>query len=438
MVWYSMNNMSRLMNMFQILRGDVRHLPPVIIFTVLSTAVYNFGWGFADPFMSIYFAEFSYDYAMIGWLQTLTMVVSVAMLVPVGDLLDRVNHQWLMIGAKIGYAVVGLLYFCAGEWHSVPLLIAARILNGALIPFVWTSAVATIRDYSTKKNASLAYGFYITASQLAFCFGLAIALWVVWKFPIHYIFIPVIFFPVISILFNRHQKDRHAEPLGQALKDIIFTDKLFFRFLHELKHFSRELWAMYGLLFLLAIINMIAITYVSLYAISRGFTFVETGVLLLVMTLPYFFSFLSAELADRTERIRNTVIGIAISTIALFCFAIGVRSDWQIFASGFILVVGYAIALPSVGSMIDVMTPKKVNGRGAALTDMMFFMSVVCFAPIVGWLIDRGGWEYMFLSAACFFVIVLIWTLWLRYQFRKKNVAYHKQHPNAKNNPYII
>lgn len=430
--------MQKILTVLHVLKGDFRRLPRVIIFTVASVSIYNFGWGFADPFLPIYFSQFASDYTVIGFFQTAMTAAAVIILIPLGDLLDRTNHQRLMIGAKIGYVIVCLAYFFAGQWQSLPLLLFALIINGFLWPFVWTSTAATIRDYSTQKDASLAFGFYLGARQIAWVAGLAIALIVVDAFPIHYIFLFTVTFVLCSIPFNRNQPDKHHQPVFQALREIIFTDKLVHRIWEDVKSFNLEMWLMYTLFFLTGVIPLISLTFIPLYAASIGFSVVKIGLLVLVMNIPFLLSFLAAELADHSERLRNILVGLGISAVALGLLSLWREADWHIFFFAFLLMAGYAIALPSISSIVTVLTPKKYVGTGSALVDIVLALSTVVFAPIVGQLIDRFSWTHALLYCALFIGVVVLCTALVQIYFKRINMLYHINHPKSKRDPYIL
>lgn len=431
--------MSKVKTIFKVFRGDFRHLPKVAIFTILSISLYNFGWGVADPFFSLYLAQFSDQYTVIGFYRTLAVVAGVLVLIPLGDLLDRVSHSRLIDSAKCGYVVIGLCYFLAGEYLSVPLLVFALLLNGALMPVVWTGTAATLRDYSDKKDAALTFGFFLTARQLLWILGIAASLYIVWKYPIHYVFIPVIIFPVLSILLSRkHLPTKHHEPFLLALKDLVFEDKIIVRFFKEMRGFNSEMWSSYFLTFLSVTIGLIGMAFIPLYAQEIGFSLSKIGVLVLVMNIPFLLSFVAAEIADRSERLRNIIIGFAISSISLGCMSLWHTEEWAVWVFSFLMMAGYAIALPSIDSITTVLTPKKYTGTGSALNDLFTFLSVMIFSPVIGYLIDALNWQYLFYTWAVVIGGLMAYTAVLQYIFKKRNLLYHINHPDSKNDPYII
>jgi MFS family permease len=401
--------------------------------------VYNFGWGFADPFLSLYLKEFTDQYTVIGFLFSLMSVVMISMLFIVGPLLDRCRHQTLIDGAKVGYFFVGLLYFLAGEWSSLSLLVVAIILNGALVPLVWTGTLSTLEEYSNERDTTLAFGLYATTRQVLWGAGLAISLWVVWQFPLHYIFIPVMIFPLVSILVTRKIQEKNTQSFFSALRSVIVQDRILLRTIRELKLFGTELRWAFLLVPLCYVIYMLGMTYIPLYAQSNGYNHVETGFLILIMTIPFAFSFLTAEIADHSERFRNIVIGALVASVALFGVAVwGGNASWYLFGWAFLLMAGFAMIEPSLSAIISMLAPKRESGTSSEVIDLMTFGSVTLFSPLMGFLADGFGWERAFLAGSVFCLLLAILTFAIRLHFKKENLLYRLHNPHEKHNPFVL
>lgn len=432
---FMLHRFSFLAGMF---RRDITSLPKIITLTITSFALYNFGWGFADPFFSLFLAEFADSYALIGALTTIFVATSALMMVPVGDLLDRVRHSLLINGAKGVVVIVATLYFIAGYTGSTSLLIVGLVLNGFTYAPIWAGTSATLRQYSSPKDAATSIGLFLTTRQLAWAMGLGFGLWVVANFPIYYIFIPTMVMPLVSIAFGRGQKEEHHEPLGKALRDIVFTDKLVMRFFREMKHFNLEVWWAFGTFMFAYLPSMLATIYIPLYAESLGFSLVQIGLLVMVMNVPFILSIFSAEIADHSERIRNVVIGMIIAAVSMGALALWNDQMWHIFVAGFFLVAGYSIVAPSLSSIITVLTPKEYSGTSTALLELVLQMAVVIFGPMVGLSIDVLNWEATFLIIGLLFVLVALSSWYAIRVFTRRNRLYHMNHPDSQHGPYVI
>jgi hypothetical protein len=309
-----------------------------------------------------------------------------------------------------------------------------------MVPFVWTGTLSTLEEYSNQKDATLTFGLYATARQIFWGLGLAFALWVVWEFPLHYIYIPVMIFPLLSILVTKNVKEKKTQPFFAALKAVFVEDRVVRSTFREVREFSRELGCAYLLNFLTYTIYMIGMTYLPLYAISNGYTIVQSGGLVLVMSIPFFASVLTAEIADHSERFRNIIIGLLVSTGAIA--ALGVwgsgGSAWHLYGWAFLFMAGFAIIEPSLSAIITMLTPKKESGVGSAVRDLTLYFAMMIFSPVLGVLTDRLGWERTFFACGGFFAVVMIVTVMIRTNFRKKDLLYRLHHPHGKHNPYVL
>ena len=430
--------MHQIHTLIQLLRGDIRHLPRVVVLTIMSMALYNFGWGFADPYFSLYLESFTNDYTVIGFFQTLALAAAFLMTFPVGDLLDRTNHFRLMIFAKCGYAVVGILYLTADILHSIPLLIIALLLNGFFMPFVWTGTIATLEDHTTKKHAAMTFGMFVTGYRIAWMLGLTIAVVLVRFLPIYIVFVPVIIFPLLSALFNRRQPDaNHKEPILSALKDIIVKDKIVVHFYWKMKQFSWEEWMVYAMYFVVASIQVMGLTFLPLYARYLGYSISAAGTVLLT-NIPFLFSVLFAETADHKGRLRNVIMAFAISGITAFLLSLFSSSGWLFVLIAVIFMVGHAMSIPALTAIISILTSKKSTGSSAAFLDIAAFGGAILFAPGIGLCVDIMGWRSTFILYAVFLLCMMFFVVYIQYLFKKRNILYHNNHPRSKREPYVI
>lgn len=420
-----------------IMRGDLRHVSRLVFMTIASIAVYNMGWGFADPYFSVYLSIFGDNYALIGLFQTVLLVITVITLIPAGELLDRTSHRTLVNGAKRLYVLVGSGYIIAGVTQSTPLLLVTLALNGLLIPFVWTGTSASLRMAVTKKNATLIYGLFITARQVAFALGLLLSLVVVDRFPIYTIYFPVIFFILLSIpLFPKDKQPR--EPLFRALREIVVRDKVFLKFFRTVRKFPSELWCVESLVLLVSVVEVVALLYIPLFALEQGFSILQVGLLLVVMNIPYLLSFIPAEIADHTERLRLFIIGTLVAAVALVSLVFWHEEWWHIALAAAGLTIGQGIAVPAASAVAAVVTPKRNAGIASALLDSDTFIAFIVFAPLIGVLIDAMGWDKMLLVVAVLLILVAVLATVFRALFLRRNHMFHALHPKSNKNPYIV
>lgn len=421
----------------RVLSGDLKHIPRPALITILSISVYTFGWGFADPFFAIYLDGFSDSYAKIGFFLTMQTAISIIVLFPLGDLLDRVKHLTLINTAKIGYILVASSYLVAGMLGSEGLLMATLLFHGLCLPFVWTSTSATLIDFSSENNASLISGLFTTAQQLTFTIALAVALLFIDTLPIYLIFVPVILFTILSMFLGQKEDSAHTEPVLRALKDVVVRDKLVVRFFREVKKFNIEMWIMYAVLFFVHVVKLVTRSFLPLLMVDNGYSLSTVGIFVLVTNIPFFFSVFTSEVADHGGRIRTLLLGMGV-VIASFASLLFLSDSLiELLIAGFFLMLGFAIMTPAVLSIISVMTPKSVSGASSAMIDLSTSMTFVLCAPLVGWIVDRFDWSGLFFVCAVFFGALFVLMAIVQVFFRKKNEEYTLHHRKG-HAPYVL
>lgn len=406
---------------------------------IASMAVYMFGWGFADPFISVYLSTFADDYSTIGDYHSYGSIAALFVLFFIAELIERTRADKMLNTIKIAYAFVGLFYFIAGMTQSLQILIPTIIAHGILASSVWSTAGALMREIARPKEVNLTWGLYHASRNLAFVCGIAIALLIVSRLPIYYIFVPIIIFPPVSILFTKNiDSGVQKEPFASAVKDIIVKDKLIMRFLYDLKEMKKEIWFIYFMQFFHNAIYAVMYTFLPLFAVSLGYGIVGIGTLVLISHIPFLLSFVAAEIADSSERMMNIVIGFAISTTGFFLLSVWHSSGIALAVGLFVVMAGVALLAPSIAGMVTMLAPKKASGTSSVMMSYMMFGSSAVMSPVMGRLVDAYDWAQSFAILGSAFILVTMMVIAIRWYFHRQNMIYHINHPKSKKQPYIL
>ncbi len=419
--------------LWSILRGDIHHLPRIVLQTVAGVAVFNIGWGFADPFFSLYLSNFADNYQLVGWFGSLSTLAAVLILLPLGVLLERVSMARLSRIARFGYIVVAGLYFLAGALHYTPLLLVALVCNGLLIPLFWTTSETILHQAATGHNASLAMGLYFTARQVAWVSGLALGLWLIDALPLQYMFVPVMVFSALSLFVTSWWSASPIQKKPSPMKRLTISRQI----RDDIAQFPALLWAVYGLSWASFSIMVMANVFLPLLAVSWGWSLLQVGLLVLVINTPYLLSFIAAELADHTERFAVALCGILLSATACLALASWHTHNLWVLALGASLVLGYTMVAPALNSLVAVLAPPSVMGTASAMMDIMLFGSSMVFGPVIGWLIDRYGWQTTFFTQASWLGLILLAILWIMLYARRRHGIKVLNHPSTRHQPMV-
>lgn len=418
----------------------MRRMPPVLMNTIFAFGIYSFGWGFADPFFGQFLHTFSAHYGMLGLLISILNGVVLLMLIPVGVALESVSHRFLMNLGRFGYIVTASLYVCAGALHSLPLLVCALVLNGLFLPFVWTSAIASIESHTTRKNSSLAFGLHTSVRQLSWAVGLGCALILLPFFPLYAIFVPVIVCCIISLWYSHQIPSTESTTQQVRLLWSVFSHPraIVRRFCADARTLSRELWVAYGIWFLSYGVHIFVIVFFPLYVISRGYSLSLAGMLVFILNLPFIVSILSSGLARKSERWSMVALGWLIMAVG-FCGLTFIHAQlWMVALWGLAIMCGYACIEPAIGGIISALTQRKEVGTSSALLDIAQFGGAFLTVPLIGMAVDAWSWGAVFFGITVYAAIVCVVIIFIRRILRLADQRFVAEHPHIRKHPYVL
>jgi MFS family permease len=157
-----------------------------------------------------------------------------------------------------------------------------------------------------------------------------------------------------------------------------------------------------------------------------------------VFTLPFMLSFLAAEVADRSERLRNMMFGLLLAGLSVAFLAVLPHTVTTLLVCGMVSMFGYAIALPSVSAVVTLVSPRQLKGSATAVFDLTMFGAIMVSSPILGALIDAFGWSMTFIFFGSMLVFMGVLVFGLKFRWHERNVLYHVNHPKSKKLPYTL
>jgi len=160
------------MNTLKTILQDFKSIPSSVKSLTLIVSIWIFGWGFIDPLFSLYLKSITPNYALIGIFASVASLTAILFVVPVGDIGDHIDSKIILKYGFLGYILSGILYFLAGKFTLLPLLIAGLVVNGALRPVVHVSARTYIKKKSPTKKASTFIGFYCMTFFFFYAMGM--------------------------------------------------------------------------------------------------------------------------------------------------------------------------------------------------------------------------------------------------------------------------
>ena len=135
------------LNPFHCLKKDHRSIPLGIKLIVLVIFLRALGWGFVDPFYSIYLNQFHENYTIIGLFASLLSFSALLATIPLIRLADKVKEAIIIGDGEVLYFFVIIAYVLAGIFQSIPLLILGLVFNGVAQTFISVGSETYIRKH---------------------------------------------------------------------------------------------------------------------------------------------------------------------------------------------------------------------------------------------------------------------------------------------------
>ena len=345
------------------------------------------GFGIVLPLLPYYAESLGASPIMIGIITAAYSLFQLLSAPILGELSDKLGRRPILLISIAGTAISFLLL---GVANSIPILIIARIIDGASGGNIST-AQAYIADITTKENRTQGMGIMMAAFGLGFILGPALGgILSVYGYGVPAIVAGVIAILATIVTFFFLPESIPASKTAQVInkKKILFSIHDFY---DALTHPD------VGVILIIFFFTMTAFSVMtgtfSLYtehtlklsAEDNGFLFALIGligVLVQIFVLKRFVKFFQEE--------RATTISIIIMAFSLAFIAIG-NNIYIIIISVALLAFGNAIIGPVLSALVSIHTPAEEQGN-----IMGIYQSVGSLARLVGPLI--GTFFYGFVS----------------------------------------
>ncbi|MGH3703838.1 MAG: MFS transporter [Agromyces sp.] len=113
-------------------------------------------------------ADLSANLSQISWVTTAYLLVLAGLLIPAGNVADRIGHKKAFLIGIAGFSLASLLCGLAG---SIEVLIGARVLQGLFAALLAPAGVAVIRTVFPPEKLAMGFGVFGSVSALALAGG---------------------------------------------------------------------------------------------------------------------------------------------------------------------------------------------------------------------------------------------------------------------------
>jgi len=349
-------------SIFKVIKKDFFSIPVSIRIISLSIFLFLLGrWLGADTFFSVYAKTIVNNIFLIsvGWaiLALIRMIFSI----PIGKLDDHSNIKFIIFLSKWIYFITGILYFLAWVYHSMWILLVAIILNWIATAWLMITYQTFIREHSRKNNRSSVFWLYFSSANFAYVIGALIASVLIKRVDIHYLFLFVSIFSVISFFID----EKLPNLSKKKLKEFLWKESFIHQFMREIfgfrwiksvweasKWFSHKLYHAFGFEFLFNVLNYIGFIFIPIVSLQNHLTLSQIAIIFAVMRIPYLIEFFSWEIADRYNKKKFILIVLLFLSLL---FALLWFKEWfaWILTISFGISLGLALIRPVISWLIS-------------------------------------------------------------------------------------
>jgi MFS transporter, ACDE family, multidrug resistance protein len=399
--------------MFNFLRkisDDTRSLPMGVKLIVFTIFLRSFGWGFVDPFYSIFVGNFSGSYAGVGGLVSILELTSMITIIPLMRLADKMRDTAIMRDGEVLYIFAVGFYMLAALTGKIGFLIVAFILNGVAYPLVIVGAETYLRKYGNLGGETKTFSFYTALNYLGWILGMVMGAFTVQYYGFRWMFLFVLPGCIAGLLVLKHVHEDGLRSIIWGVRQYFHNGHDFKALLDDIRTLDRKALFPLFLSFFDGVIVMFSYVFVPLFALTLNLSLGAISLLMAIMYLPFIFSFLFSELTDKLKRTHVIALGLFIGGFAFILLSFIVHQVWVALLVA-LESASLAILRPAYNGILTRLTPRRMMGEITGLNNMAMKLGYIVGPVASGFIADRFSIQTAFFTIAIFAFILAAVTL---------------------------
>ena len=363
--------MSGHVSFFNKIHRDLTKLPSSLKKISLAFFIYNLSWGAITPFFPLFLKTHVTNYTEIGFLIGLFSLTAMIIKIPIGDLVDKISKEKVIMISLLNYLIIGPLYTLS---TTIPILIFTRAYHGIASVGLWVPARAFVREHSPKHLEAESMGLFTATNALALSIGpligaglLTLILFIspTEKNPIIYLFFipPIIAIITLFIIKTIPDKQKNTEPLTTAINEVVIKDKVFEKEIIDYISEGKKGAYITILHFLFHFTVGILLMNLALTASNYNASLLQIGIIYAVFYIPFTLQFIFGDLADHIGKKKILYTGAIITT---FFFTLLFFNNNIIYLFIFSLFVALGISM--MGPVIESYITRFGKGNDGEIT----------------------------------------------------------------------
>lgn len=394
----------------------MKKVPSPIKLLAIVMLIFEFGFGFIDPWWSIYINDITHNLLLTSLIISTFSLAGLVIVFPLGKVIDQFDHKKIIRLSLWLYLLVSILYLIAGYLESTWLVWLTVGINGISSIMIFETSQAYIdRHYSGDRAFNFSY--YLSLDALGFLLGTGAVLAVVSWWPLYYGFVVVFLFTAFSLMISNRLQSTDDRPVNYSN---LITDMFSWRYLlkavQSLKYYYSFFYIQIISVFLLFFINFCFIVFIPLVGLEENLSLLQIGIVSVVYHLPIFLSLYYTGLVDRWPKKLTILIFFWLVSFLFLIFYIwhGQATFWLV---GFLISLSLTILNLVIRPVLFKLSPPHLEGETAALTKLAEKLGTILSPLFVGLMAASFGFRslYLFLAAVVFVMGTIVYAYYHRY-----------------------
>ena len=380
------------------IKKDISLIPFGIKLIVFVIFLRSFGWGFADPFYSIYLYQFKEDYAVVGLLASVVSLSALLSIIPLMRLADKMDETIIVSDGELLYFFVLISYVVSGIFKSIPLLIITLFFSGIAQTFVVVGTEAYIRKYGAP-GKTRPFAYYVALDYLGWFLGMLIAAFTVQYYSFNTMFLFIIPSIIASFFILPRIHVNGLRSLIMGVRRYFHSGKDVIRVFEDFKELNPKVIFFLVVAFFDGVIRMFSYVFIPLFGLSMNMSLKSIALLMAAMYFPFVLSFFFTEILGKFKKMNVLAVGLFIGALSFILLYFAVNRFWIVLLAAAISL-SMAIVRPVYNGAITRLTPRRMLGEITGFNNFIERIGRIIGPILTGIIADIYGLQITFLLIA--------------------------------------
>jgi len=380
------------------IKNDYKQVPLGVKLIIFVIFLRTMGWGFADPFFSIYLYQFKNDYTVIGLFSGLLSLSALISIIPLLRLGDKMKEKIIISDGQLLYLFVIAGYVISGIFKNIPLLILTLLFNGIAQTFVVVGTEMYIEKYGAPGKAR-PFALYIAMDYLGWTLGMLIAAFTVRYYGLNYMFLFILPSIVSSFFILPRVSEKGIRSLFAGFRHYFHSSKDVLRVIRDFKDLNSKMLFFLVIAFFDGVVYMFSYIFIPLLGLSVNMSLSSVAILMAVMYFPFVLSFFFTEAFEKSSKMDIISIGLFIGAVS-FTLLYFIVDKYGILILAATISLSMAIVRPLYSGAITRLSRPSMVGEMTGINSLVQRIGRVLGPVLTGVVADHYGLPTSFLMIA--------------------------------------